>query len=1146
MPLSGFTGSQRGQSLLLTLMILAATVILFTILARVVMVDQRVTKGYSEILRSEMAAKAGSADAENLLLQLFVNYPDSATYWEPNIADATTPLPGTVFMFRDLAPDQAYAGTSTTAPKIYARPLVSGSRTQEFYPINNFDQTLPDPTDSSKTINLSDPTLAIDLNAPSTFDSKDPNGWIGAVPGTTPVSTPVPWVNILADPTKPEDMTISPATHQPNNPAVARYAFWIDDESFKINVNTVQGTPRGLASAETKTGYINGASATVGNPQPSLQGMFASTVSNISDVSTAVVAARNALIPTGGHFLSPLQIGHSQTIPTGSTAQSFGRDYKFLATTMSTGLNLSQSGFKRLNLNDLVARSGATSKTSIGTTSGIQQAIGQIVTAINTSLPHFGQRFYRVGSTSQMIATSYATTPQRNALSVLTTPTGTAVFSDEAAYVEKIAANIFDYVSPSANPTVLDKKGNVLTGAGIFSLTDPKINYSFPTEKQINPLLAIGKKAVPYFTEYMMHAKIVSYTAINPTAGTANFQIEIDHYFEFWNMTNKDIVVSNGDLGSNPFIIMENQPPLSMDNAGPPGPGDIPLGRPFEIKLSDITGLTFKAGSFTVITTDPNWTTNGALLNIQNPGNVYIATKFYRPGTTTEIDSGVSAPPYPPATPASGSNQVANIREYACVSGYANNGDEPEVQMGPNWSKTAGTSTPTVILGNDNGLFGVTVGLNMTSPIKNGIAKPNFIPFHGDGGGSESLALFATQNYFRGSYLMGNYSENCDPRSSFEALTVDAGTQTVPYAGSGWNVGAASSGDPGLATIANTLTDFPAEIANGTNLGFWASDIAVKGQSAADAPMVIAQGPMMFIGELGNVYDPMRYDQTAAAVATDRGGGRTLTIGQPDVVWDGTRPSSATQPEMSFQVSRSRGWAAWRLPDIFTVKEDTDMAGTAKAEVSGLFNPNGILRDNGQALQALVQGITFGNSPDSDPALAGLNFDTTNMTTLVKGTATNLSLPSVGAGGQALASYLAERLTRGTGTKPATFFSPIWEPGELSQLYMLDPLNPKNQIVSTVKASNMNDRGHEELCRRLMDLITPKGNTFTIYVVGQALNQLGNVTSTKAERVTVRLRPTFNPPLNDSFDPTQATEVSQRFRKPDNYILEVIQVEDAS
>ena len=88
--------------------------------------------------------------------------------------------------------------------------------------------TQPDPTDLHLT--------QVDLNAPlvTTVTSNPPTYPIRGYSTTTgtPPSCLVDWVNVLKDPTQKAS---------PTNPIVGRYAFWIDDESAKVNINMAYG-----------------------------------------------------------------------------------------------------------------------------------------------------------------------------------------------------------------------------------------------------------------------------------------------------------------------------------------------------------------------------------------------------------------------------------------------------------------------------------------------------------------------------------------------------------------------------------------------------------------------------------------------------------------------------------------------------------------------------------------------------------------------------------------------------------------------------------------------------------------------------------------------------------------------------------------
>jgi len=80
----------------------------------------------------------------------------------------------------------------------------------------------------------SDPDApTVDLNA-APFGGTHPiltDGGTGAAPVLA-----VPWINVIADPSAPVSAT---------NPIVGRYAFWVDDETTKININTADGTGKG-------------------------------------------------------------------------------------------------------------------------------------------------------------------------------------------------------------------------------------------------------------------------------------------------------------------------------------------------------------------------------------------------------------------------------------------------------------------------------------------------------------------------------------------------------------------------------------------------------------------------------------------------------------------------------------------------------------------------------------------------------------------------------------------------------------------------------------------------------------------------------------------------------------------------------------
>ena len=245
-----------------------------------------------------------------------------------------------------------------------------------------------------------------------------------------------------------------------------------------------------------------------------------------------------------------------------------------------------------------------------------------------------------------------------------------------------------------------------------------------------------------------------------------------------------------------------------------------------------------------------------------------------------------------------------------------------------------------------------------------------------------------------------------------------------------------------------------------------------------------------------------------------RGGARTLKIGQAERwstqnaygLWDGV------------ETSASRNWTSWRLADVFSVTNSTNLP--------GVININGALRDNGAALQALVFGLIYESSPSGAQATSGRNLNVANFVTAVRNHL---------AGGTVDTNHSNDRL--------------FWERGQLGELadsqnrpLLSSPLN----TLAGVALSTTQDRGREELVRRMMELITTKGNVYTIYAIGQSLNpRTGQPVATQKMKRTFRIDPTFNPalPADNTFDPAQAGtgSATDRFRRPSRFTITVLQ-----
>ena len=94
--------------------------------------------------------------------------------------------------------------------------------------------------------------------------------------------------------------------------------------------------------------------------------------------------------------------------------------------------------------------------------------------------------------------------------------------------------------------------------------------------------------------------------------------------------------------------------------------------------------------------------------------------------------------------------------------------------------------------------------------------------------------------------------------------------------------------------------------------------------------------------------------------------------------------------------------------------------------------------------------------------------------------------------------------------------------------------------------TNAFDRGREEIVRRSIEMITPRGSIFTVYAVGEVLQVTPittNVLSTARLKQTFQIEPQFQFPAdygNDSFNPAQAARITRRFSAPTNYTVRVL------
>ncbi|MGF1656406.1 MAG: hypothetical protein ACFCU3_05435, partial [Verrucomicrobiales bacterium] len=125
---------------------------------------------------------------------------------------------------------------------------------------------------------------------------------------------------------------------------------------------------------------------------------------------------------------------------------------------------------------------------------------------------------------------------------------------------------------------------------------------------------------------------------------------------------------------------------------------------------------------------------------------------------------------------------------------------------------------------------------------------------------------------------------------------------------------------------------------------------------------------------------------------------------------------------------------------------------------------------------------------------------------------------------------------------------PFYERGELSELHLFH--TNTNFPLPNVNMNLQLDRSREEIVKRLIEMICTRGNTFTVYCVGQAVRELADGSiepqGLQSTRVTFRLIPDYGGAPGPS--PSQFEELlgagdrEARFSLPVRFQIEVIDV----
>jgi hypothetical protein len=1013
----------QGVALVTTVIVVAVLAVVAAAMMQSTTVDRLSSRSALNYAQAKLAAETAATVAESMITGLVTRYPDSITVWQ-NIGGGTangTNNEATVLYARAQAANtNAAARPGQFGPDLVllGQPLVSRTSSvpemanTNMLPLSSIPSSVPFSPGSQIAVNLNQTNSAMI------------QPFVGARTATNagaPI-TAAQWIYVsrYGGPTN--------AT----NPYVARYAFWVEDESFKVNVNVATNGERGAASLGLTT-----SEARVNGP---LQSSTNRLLRNVD--AAAIISNRNSL--PGRSFPTPL----TALVPRGVTNAEAGSEFRFLFTGNSAGLNLSRAGFKRVNINTL--NSGIGLSADPNQVSQVRTNLDRIIATVTNAnaAPNFGQRFYRSSA---------------NALGINETSAVTA--ANARIYLNKIAANMLDYLDTDNQPTIINNDPN-------FTIRSGKPEYAIEPvgggNQGVNPVAAIGQESVPRLQEYALHARLlkmdpVGFNTNDPSRpADAELEFTLDHYFEFWNPSQRDVTAA--DLG-NPTLKVHGQPALGGPGLKPP----LPEGRDFEVQIPP--GTVFPAGGVVVLTTAPtNELNNKLLAGAPNVVSLPVPPAVRR---------------YTGRTPDS-TNNPSNFRNLHRLF---------NVTLRPR-STTATDYETGVLLANSVGHLESFVGLPIASS-----------------GGNPALSLRVTNNsmlgrsddfFISGGSLRGNgttvgpSSTEGDPRAlneqmQFQIYASDSSTDQTRFF---WTQ-LANGRVPADSTLGRPNANF----VRPTN---WV-DFSSISAGSGEAPLVIRNGPMQTIGELGHLTDPARVPGTSGSltnVAYSRGGGRTLRVGQPEHArwYDGN------------QTNASRTWASWRLADIFSVN--------SSLVITGALNPNGVLRDGGAALRAALFGLQFRPTPDGAPLTANQQLVVSN---LVSNAITRM-LNSTSAG------------------LPANTVNAFWERGEVSELSAFN----SGTNLAGVSMNAAFDRGREEVLRRSVEMLTMRGSVFTAYTIGQTLQVTPggtNVGSTCRLKRTFEIIPQFADVASATNDLFAPEDISRRFVAPTNYQVRLIRSE---
>lgn len=1087
----------KGTVLVVAVVVLTIATILTVAMFSLVRVDTASTSYMNQKAQADIIATSATQTSLGDLVNLLVAHPEMATVWDKTTtADGAGPFEGTYGLYYTLNSD----GTKNFKVK----PFISGGK----------EVTLAEKAKAFEDVQENN---IFDLNA--TSDSNETYGWIGSPKNNTdPLPINTAWIEVKDEAGK----------------VIGRYAYWIEDESFKLDINhTAESfSIPGDRNSKRLVPLTYLASTDL------LPGGSALVPADLIEFQEDLDEQRFKL---PGRNFPDFRLLKTDVVPL-TYPGDLSERLKFSLTRYASSSEITTKGYPRLKLNEIV--------TSTMDPLEVQNQVERIYQAIKVNAPQFGQRFYRKANNASLPSNVNPILQDWNNDTYVTA-------TDVNIYLKKVAANIRDYIDTDSQPTVIKTDSTIDVGSRprlpiqstIFNASSGDGNLT----NNPNPFIAIGKEALPYLNEYLFHLDQIEpdgSSATQPAGKQHKFRM--NYYFELWNPSTKDI--KSQDLGAGARIAIKGQPswnaggPLSVN-------GD---SNSFYFNLSDIPGLIFRAGSITVLTTAPSLTPSAGLA-----GNTHYLSILNGPAATKYVYY-VPVAALRPLEPISSLPDSDQYWEGNCnflVSGRWTTITSFRTNNTTNYQNGWDYATQ-IFAGNNLGYLDSVPGMGFAPNILN-----DTVAFRGD-------KRRDSTHHWRGSAPIGNkqimgvgatinqnVSGTGDPRANSEPVNFFYmwDQTTFPKQShmmeSQWEItntynndaNAApnsSMGRPNAVQVdftlwmdrvrANTINGMTAPMAK---LTAWAA----YPQIANSALNLHRDNKMQQIGELGNIYDPIRLKINAIADSNRmylKGGGATFKIGQPDPVYG--PEGSAAVGFLKSNREKSRDWAAWRLADIFTVNEDdpATLDYQEGLETLGTFNINSVRRDDGFALKALLGKFKYNKvfntqaDLDADPIRMDVSDELVADQQIQAGAIDSLV--------KDMKAYL-------------DYNGAFMERGEMSELRIFANAPATGQVALVQNVSNFDllDRAREEIYRRYSNVFTTRGNTYSIYVVAQSVQKTKAgetvVGSTVRRKTTVRLTPEYTNPLGqnyDTFNPNDTNEVGERFKAPIGYKVRTLTIQN--